>query len=59
MSPVRRVRRVIRKIDPWTVLKVSLVFNALMALAFMLGSVIFWCLFFIYHYCRWFQDRRK
>jgi hypothetical protein len=45
MSPVRRVRRVIRKIDPWTVLKVSLVFNALMALAFLLGSVIFWSIF--------------
>ncbi len=45
MSPVRRVRRVVRKIDPWTVLKVSLVFNALLALAFVLGSVIFWSIF--------------
>ncbi len=43
--PVRRVRRVVRKIDPWTVLKVSLVFNALLALAFVLGSVIFWSIF--------------
>ena len=45
MSPVRRVRRVIRRIDPWTVLKVSFVFNAIMALAFVLGSVIFWSVF--------------
>ena len=45
MSPVRRVRRVIRRVDPWTVLKVSFVFNAIMALAFVLGSVIFWSIF--------------
>ncbi len=45
MSPVRRVRRVIRKIDPWTVLKVSLIFNALIALAGVLGSVVFWSIF--------------
>lgn len=43
--PVRRVRRIIRRIDPWTVLKVSLVFNAISALAFVLGSVIFWSVF--------------
>jgi hypothetical protein len=42
---VQRVRRVIRKIDPWTVLKVSLVFNAIMALVFVLGTVIFWAIF--------------
>jgi hypothetical protein len=42
---VQRVRRVIRKVDPWTVLKVSLVFNALMSLAFVLGTVIFWAIF--------------
>ncbi|MEE9298209.1 MAG: DUF3566 domain-containing protein [Acidimicrobiia bacterium] len=42
---VQRVRRVVRKIDPWTVLKVSLVFNAMMALAFVLGTVIFWTIF--------------
>ena len=42
---VQRVRRVIRKIDPWTVLKVSLVFNAMMALVFALGTVIFWSIF--------------
>ena len=43
--PVQRVRRVLRKIDPWTVLKVSLVFNAIMALVFVLGTVIFWSVF--------------
>jgi hypothetical protein len=43
--PVQRVRRVIRKVDPWTVLKVSLLFNAMMALVFVLGTVIFWSVF--------------
>ncbi len=43
--PVRRVRRVIRKIDPWTVLKVSLVFNAILGLAVVLGSIVFWSIF--------------
>lgn len=43
--PVQRVRRVIRKIDAWTVLKVSLVFNAVMALVTVLGSVVFWSVF--------------
>ena len=42
---VQRVRRVVRKIDPWTVLKVSLVFNAMMALVFVLGTIIFWAIF--------------
>ena len=42
---VQRVRRVIRKVDPWTVLKVGLVFNAIMALTFVLGTVIFWAIF--------------
>jgi hypothetical protein len=42
---VQRVRRVIRKVDPWTVLKVSLVFNAMMSLVFVLGTVIFWAIF--------------
>jgi hypothetical protein len=42
---VQRVRRVIRKVDPWTVLKVSLVGNAIMALVFVLGTVIFWAIF--------------
>ena len=42
---VQRVRRVIRKVDPWTVLKVSLVFNAVMSLVLVLGTVIFWAIF--------------
>ncbi len=43
--PVQRVRRVIRKIDPWTVLKISLVFNAVMAVVTVLGTVVFWSVF--------------
>jgi hypothetical protein len=39
---VRRVRRVIRKIDPWTVLKASLVFNAIAGLIFVLGTWVMW-----------------
>jgi hypothetical protein len=42
MTTVRRVRRIIRKIDPWTVLKVSSVFNVVMALGIVLGFVMFW-----------------
>ncbi len=42
--PVRRVRRVIRKIDPWTVLKVSLIFNAIAGLVFVLGVWVMWSL---------------
>lgn len=42
MVQVRRARRIIRKIDPWTVLKVSIIGNAVVALAFVLGLVIFW-----------------
>ena len=41
-SSARRVRRIIRKIDPWTVLKVSFVFQAVVALALVLGAVILW-----------------
>ncbi len=41
---VRRVRRVIRKIDPWTVLKVSLIFNAIGGLVFVLGVWVMWSL---------------
>ncbi len=41
---VRRVRRIIRRIDPWTVLKVSLVFNAITALIFVLGTWVTWSL---------------
>lgn len=42
MTTVRRVRRIIRKIDPWTTLKVSAVVWAVLAIAFVLGAVIFW-----------------
>lgn len=42
MATVRRVRRIIRKIDPWTALKVSAVVWAVVALAMVLGGVIFW-----------------
>lgn len=42
MATVRRVRRIIRKIDPWTALKVSTVTWAVLALALVLGIVIFW-----------------
>ncbi len=42
--PVRRVRRVIRKIDPWTVLKVSFVINVIAALVFVLGTWVSWSL---------------
>ena len=38
----RRVRRILRKFDPWTVLKVSSVLTALAALGFVLLSVIVW-----------------
>ncbi|MDX2342496.1 MAG: DUF3566 domain-containing protein [Acidimicrobiia bacterium] len=41
---VRRVRRIIRKIDPWTVLKASFVFNAVMGLVFVLGMWVMWSL---------------
>lgn len=39
---VRRVRRIIRKIDPWTVLKVSLLLNAIGALVWTLGVWVAW-----------------
>ncbi len=39
---VRRVRRIIRKIDPWTVLKASLVFNTISGLTFILGMWVMW-----------------
>ncbi|HEX7099024.1 MAG TPA: DUF3566 domain-containing protein [Acidimicrobiia bacterium] len=42
MATVRRVRRIIRKIDPWTVLKVSAVLFGVAAVAMVLGIVIFW-----------------
>lgn len=42
MAQVRRVRRIIRKFDPWTVFKVSAVFWGVAGLALVLGSVMFW-----------------
>lgn len=42
MATVRRVRRIIRKIDPWTALKVSALVWAVLAVALVLGTVIFW-----------------
>lgn len=42
MATVRRVRRIIRKIDPWTSLKVSAVVWLVLAVALVLGTVIFW-----------------
>ena len=38
----RRVRRILRKVDPWTVLKTSLVLSAVAALGLVLLSVVFW-----------------
>lgn len=42
MATVRRVRRIVRKIDAWTVFKVSVVFWGVFAIAAVLGSVMFW-----------------
>lgn len=39
---VRRVRRIIRKIDPWTVLKVALVLNFIGGLIWTLGVWVAW-----------------
>ena len=39
---VRRVRRVLRKIDPWTVLKAALIFNLIAGLVFVLGMWVVW-----------------
>lgn len=39
---VRRVRRVVRKIDPWTVLKASFLFNVIAGLTFVLGMWVTW-----------------
>ena len=41
---VRRVRRIIRRFDPWTVLKVSLIFNAIATMVFILGFWVLWSL---------------
>lgn len=39
---VRRVRRIIRKVDPWTVLKVAAVLNAIIGLIWVLGVWVAW-----------------
>ena len=41
----RRVRRIVRKLDPWTVLKVALVFTGIAALGFVLIAIIGWTVF--------------
>lgn len=42
MTQVRRVRRIIRKFDAWTVFKVSALVWSVGAIAFVLGLVMFW-----------------
>ena len=44
MVRISRVRRIIRKIDPWTVLKVTFVLNFVVALTIVLGFSILWVL---------------
>ena len=44
MVRVNRVRRIIRKVDPFTVLKVSFVFNFIISLTIVLGFSILWVL---------------
>ena len=44
MVRVNRVRRIIRKVDPWTVLKVTFVLNFVVALTIVLGFCILWVL---------------
>ncbi len=41
----RRVRRIVRKLDPWTVLKVAMVFCGIAALALVLLSIVGWTIF--------------
>lgn len=40
--PVRRVRRIVRKIDPWTVLKVGFVLNLVGGIVWILGVWVAW-----------------
>ncbi len=44
MATVRRVRRVIRKVDPWTVFKVALLLHLVFAVAVLIGLLMFWSL---------------
>jgi len=39
---VRRVRRIIRKFDPWSVLKVAIVLNTVAAMVWVLGVWVSW-----------------
>ncbi|MGI9584819.1 MAG: DUF3566 domain-containing protein [Acidimicrobiia bacterium] len=39
---VRRVRRIIRKIDPWTVLRVTIILNSIAGLIWTLGVWVAW-----------------
>ncbi len=39
---VHRVRRIVRRVDPWTVLKVAFIIYMVAAFAFILASVMFW-----------------
>ena len=41
----RRVRRIVRKLDPWTVLKVASVFSAIAGLGLILVSIVAWTIF--------------
>lgn len=45
MTEIRRVRRIIRKIDSWTVFKVAALFWLVAGLALVLGLVMFWSVF--------------
>jgi fructose-specific phosphotransferase system IIC component len=42
VANVHRVRRIIRKIDAWTVFKISAIVWSVVALAMVLGLVMFW-----------------
>ncbi len=42
MAQGRRVRRVVRKIDTWTVAKIAAVFNLCMALVSVVAGVVLW-----------------
>lgn len=40
MTRGRRVRRIVRRIDPWAVLKVSLIYNACLLVIILVGGAI-------------------
>ena len=44
-TTLRRVRRIVRKLDPWTVLKVAAVFSAIAGLGLILLSIVAWTIF--------------